>query len=86
MTHMNRDDYNKLRDETDADRAKNPLLQCAEGLTLLAKLGGENLSTDHEVMYAGGPEIEDLSEEDAKTLCELGWIDFNDDRGFTFYT
>jgi hypothetical protein len=44
------------------------------------------MATDHEVMYAGGPEIEDLSEQDAKTLCDLGWNDYGDDMGFTFFT
>jgi hypothetical protein len=83
---MNRDDYNKLIQETETDFSKNELVRCAEGLTLLAKLGGESMATDHEVMYAGGPEIEDLSEQDAKTLCELGWNDYDNDMGFTFHT
>ena len=82
---MKREDYDKLRDRTGSDRDKNGLLRCAEGLTLLAKLGGQTMAADHDVMYAGGPEIKDLSKEDAKTLCELGWNDYGDDMGFTYF-
>jgi hypothetical protein len=79
-------EYNGLRDKAETDHTKTHAVRMVEGLTLLIKLGCANVAAEHDVVYAGGPEIKDLSEEDARTLCELGWNDWGDDMGFTFFT
>ena len=44
-----------------------------EGLVILTKLGGENVSADHEVVLAGGPEPSDMDEDTFNKLESLNW-------------
>jgi len=83
---MNQDDYEKLRDDTGTDHDIDRLARFAEGAALLVKLGGAEMAAEHDIIYCGGPEIKDLSEADAKRLCELGFCDYCDDMGFQFFT
>jgi hypothetical protein len=83
---MKKEDYAKLIEKVDTDRSKSDLEAFAEGAALLAKLGGKNIASDHEVIYCEGPEIEELSEEDARKLAELGFRDYDNDMGFQYFT
>lgn len=83
---MERADYDDLSRDIRTNLAKSPMQRCAEGLALLIKLGGGSLHAAPDVIFAEGPDIEDLSAKDARILCELGWRDFGPVAGFQFFT
>jgi len=44
-----------------------------EGLVILTKLGGTDVSADHEIVFAGGPLPSETDEVVGKKLSDLGW-------------
>ena len=46
-----------------------------EGLALLREMAGVDFDVagEHDTLYAGGPDPEELSKEETEALAELGW-------------
>lgn len=83
---MTKEEYAKLVEEVGKDHDIDSMQAVIEGLTILRRYGGKTLSAGHEVIYCDGPEINEVSEEDARRLSELGFQDYDNDMGWTFFT
>jgi hypothetical protein len=72
---MKIEDYADMRGTTPPDVTKPKRLRCAQGLILLQNLCLEtdDVWMQENELYATGPKIEDLREDDARALFELGW-------------
>ena len=50
-------------------------LAIARGITLLAEAGSRNsVCAEHDIIYAGPDSFDDVSEETARELEDLGWF------------